>query len=164
MFESHQRGRRDHEGRDEGFTLIELLVVVIIIGILAAIAVPVFLNQRDKAYTTAAKSDVRSMSKIEFTFFASATDFAPSVTDLENAGFTRSFPDDMTHAVCVIASDGPEFVVGARHNGSGTSWLVPSNVGAVVEGVGETLEAAMEGAGCAAGTVDVMTGPISATP
>jgi len=93
-----------------------------------------------------------------------ATDFAPSVTELETAGFTRSFPDDMTHAVCVIASDGPEFVVGARHNGTGTSWLVPSNVGAVVEGVGATLEAAMEGAGCAAGTVDVLAGPISATP
>ena len=54
---------------DEGFTLIELLVVIIIIGILAAIAIPVFLNQRKKGYDAQSKSDLRNIATQEETYF-----------------------------------------------------------------------------------------------
>jgi prepilin-type N-terminal cleavage/methylation domain-containing protein len=48
---------------EEGFTLIELLVVIIIIGILAAIAIPVFLSQRSKGYDASMKSDLRTVAQ-----------------------------------------------------------------------------------------------------
>ena len=53
---------------EKGFTLIELLVVILIIGILAAIAIPAFLNQRNKAYDSAAKSNLRTAATAEETY------------------------------------------------------------------------------------------------
>ena len=54
----------------KGFTLIELLIVVVIIGILAAIAIPKFANTKTKAYTAAMKSDLRNLVTAEESFFS----------------------------------------------------------------------------------------------
>ena len=60
----------------KGFTLIELLVVVIIIGLLAAIAIPAFLGQRDKANDAAAKSLVRNAATAIEAAYADTQDYA----------------------------------------------------------------------------------------
>ena len=81
------RIRKAQEEREGGFTLIELLVVIIIIGILAAIAIPVFLNQRKKAVDASEKSDLRTLANQMETYF---TDFQiyPAASTVTQAGNT----------------------------------------------------------------------------
>ncbi|SDQ46796.1 type II secretion system protein [Quadrisphaera sp. DSM 44207] len=69
------RVRTSMEEKDQGFTLIELLVVMIIIGILAAIAVPVFLNQRQKAVDSSIKSDIRTVATTVETAFVDSQSY-----------------------------------------------------------------------------------------
>ena len=71
------RLRSSMEERQGGFTLIELLVVIIIIGILAAIAIPVFLNQRKKAVDASMKSDLRTVANEEETYFTDFQSYKP---------------------------------------------------------------------------------------
>ena len=71
----------------KGFTLIELLIVVVIIGILAAIAIPKFANTKSKAYVTAMKSDLRNLVSAQESYFA---DNAKYTTDATALGFKSS--------------------------------------------------------------------------
>jgi type IV pilus assembly protein PilA len=67
----------------KGFTLIELLIVVVIIGILAAIAIPKFANTKSKAYITAMKSDLRNLVTAEEAFFSDSAKYTGTVSQLK---------------------------------------------------------------------------------
>jgi prepilin-type N-terminal cleavage/methylation domain-containing protein len=68
---------------NKGFTLIELLIVVVIIGILAAIAIPKFSSTREKAYISAMKSDLRNLSNQQELYYADNYTYSTSNTAVE---------------------------------------------------------------------------------
>jgi type II secretion system protein G len=63
----------------KGFTLIELLIVVVIIGILAAIAIPKFANTKQKAYIASMKSDLRNLVTAEEAYFADSVKYTTNL-------------------------------------------------------------------------------------
>lgn len=71
--------------KEKGFTLIELLVVVIIIGILSAIAIPVFMNQRQKAVDAGIKSDIRTVANEVESYYVDEQEY-PATIDTSVAG------------------------------------------------------------------------------
>jgi type IV pilus assembly protein PilA len=72
----------------KGFTLIELLIVVVIIGILAAIAIPKFASTKEKAYVTAMRSDLRNLMTAQESYFSDYGEYAAQ-TDLLK-GFSQT--------------------------------------------------------------------------
>ena len=73
--------------RSSGFTLIELLIVVVIIGILAAIAIPKFSRTREKSFIAAAKADLRNLASLQEVYY---NDYYTFTSNLGDVGFDAS--------------------------------------------------------------------------
>jgi type IV pilus assembly protein PilA len=109
--------------KEEGFTLIELLVVIIIIGILAAIAIPVFLNQRQKGWEAAVQSDLRNAATAQETFLTENSSYSaqtPVAAELTDLGFKYSDAknyDGGVQSITVTANGGIDYCLQATANG-----------------------------------------------
>ena len=134
------------QSEESGFTLIELLVVILIIGILAAIALPNFLGQRTKAQDSSAKSDARNMvSQLEScytdnnTYTGSTTSGTavstclPSNTGLSigtgNGKVDVTAADDSTYTVVATSKSGNTFTIKKVANGTTQRSCTGSNGG-----------------------------------
>lgn len=130
------RIRKSMEEKDQGFTLIELLVVIIIIGILAAIAIPTFLNQREKGWEAQVESDLRNATTAAESFAVDNnggyTEGANPMTlgDLETEGYNASPEVNLD----VTTATATEFVIEATHDRLGTrTWEYSSTTGEIEE-------------------------------
>jgi type IV pilus assembly protein PilA len=108
--------------RESGFTLIELLIVVVIIGILAAIAIPKFSSARDKAMVSAMKADLRNLATQQDVYHNSNYTYSSTAADLE---FTNS------EGVVVAITGGAN---GQGWSASATHLGIPSALCAIYHG------------------------------
>jgi prepilin-type N-terminal cleavage/methylation domain-containing protein len=117
----------------KGFTLIELLIVVVIIGILAAIAIPKFANTKEKAYLASMKSDLRNMATVQEGYFSDNQVYTAGTAT--NRGSTQTplsgFVPSAGVQVVAVATGGTGWSATAAHSATSKTCAIFIGVSAV---------------------------------
>lgn len=127
--------------RHSGFTLIELLIVVVIIGILAAIAIPKFASTKEKAYVASMKMDLHNLVTIEESYFFTYNTYTTTLPP-------GSFQASRSNTVVITGADAQGWA--ATVTNPQTAAYTPSECGVFVgDGVSTITADSIEGApGC----------------
>ena len=149
--------------RDGGFTLIELLVVIIIIGILAAIALPSFLNQANKAKQSEAKTYVGSMNRAQQAYYLEKNAFVTAVANLGDLGL--GIAQSTSNYTYAIIGNGSQVTNQAQPNKvNGVSAPLKAYIGGTVIGtIAATSEATTLSVLCEANKAMVTPGGANGT-
>ncbi|MEX1079737.1 MAG: prepilin-type N-terminal cleavage/methylation domain-containing protein [Homoserinimonas sp.] len=131
-----------HEDDEKGFTLIELLVVILIIGVLAAIAIPAFLNQRESAWASQVETDLKNAAIAaeahavenngEYSTLEAvvSTDAGVVSTNWDAAGFNAT--QDVAVSFAAHATIANAYVLTGTHKSrAGDSWSYDSSTGVI---------------------------------
>ena len=109
---------------NQGFTLIELLIVVVIIGILAAIAIPRFSSTKGKAFDAAAKTDLRNAMTAQEAYYSDWQVYtAPA-----NLDFTQS-----ANVTVAGAGAAGAYTMSSKHSQSSNTWCIVSGTGTIAK-------------------------------
>ena len=145
MLARFRKAQQENEG---GFTLIELLVVMIIIGILAAIAIPVFLSQRTKAQDSATKADDSTIGKEVATWYVDNT-AAPVLGTNADRQYTLGTATAATPAA-ILGKASANVTMAAGTFVGATAWCVPFTNPAGSKRFSYSATAGLSEGGCAA--------------
>ena len=107
---------------ERGFTLIELLIVVVIIGVLAAIAIPAYVGQQDKAKDAAAQAELRAAATAQQLHYATSGKYAGTAEALRAHGFRQGGQE-----VRVASGDGSSYCMEAT--GGGGEFRITPDIG-----------------------------------